>query len=145
MTERVTFVVHGRAQPVGSKRAFPRKGGGVIVAPDNPKARPWMEAVAAVAAEAAGSEPMTGAVVLSATFVLARPRGHFGQGRNSERVRPSAPSYPGSRPDLSKLVRGLEDALTGSVWRDDGQVVRYAVDKVYGWPERTEVVVEPAH
>ena len=139
---RVKFTVPGRAQPVGSKRAFPRKGGGVIVAPDNPRAQPWMAEAAALAATAAGDEAMTGALSLYVTFTLARPKGHYGTGRNSANLRPSAPPYPATRPDLTKLVRGLEDALTGALWRDDAQVVIQVLSKVYGWPERTDVVVE---
>jgi Holliday junction resolvase RusA-like endonuclease len=41
--------------------------------------------------------------------------------------------YPSVKPDLSKLVRAVEDALTDAkVWRDDALVVRYhELDKVY--------------
>jgi Holliday junction resolvase RusA-like endonuclease len=32
---------------------------------------------------------------------------------------------PASTPDLSKLLRSTEDALTGVVWKDDARVVEY--------------------
>jgi Endodeoxyribonuclease RusA len=42
--------------------------------------------------------------------------------------------------DLSKLIRAVEDSLTGVIWRDDSRVVRYRdVGKRYVWPD------EPPH
>ena len=46
------------------------------------------------------------------------------------------------RPDATKLVRAVEDALTGLVWRDDAQVVIQTVRKRYGHPERAEIFVQ---
>jgi Holliday junction resolvase RusA-like endonuclease len=45
------------------------------------------------------------------------------------------------RPDLSKLIRATEDALTGIVYNDDSQIVEIKADKFYGLPERVEVIV----
>jgi Holliday junction resolvase RusA-like endonuclease len=44
--------------------------------------------------------------------------------------------YPSCYPDGSKLIRSTEDALTGILWGDDGQIVRHGlVEKRYaGWP-----------
>jgi hypothetical protein len=44
-------------------------------------------------------------------------------------------------PDLDKLVRGLNDALTGVVFEDDSQIDQIVAVKRYGVPERTEVKV----
>jgi Holliday junction resolvase RusA-like endonuclease len=46
-----------------------------------------------------------------------------------------------TRPDVLKLARAAEDALTGIVWRDDSQIVHETLAKVYGEPERLEVAV----
>ena len=35
-------------------------------------------------------------------------------------------------PDVLKLARGVEDALTGIVWRDDAQIVNESLNKVVG-------------
>lgn len=45
--------------------------------------------------------------------------------------RPSAPHYPAVKPDATKLVRAVEDALTGICWRDDAQIVNQDVRKRY--------------
>lgn len=142
----VTFTVLGRPQPAGSKRAFPiRRGGqvtGVVVTEDAKHSKPWRALVAAAANEAMeGREPMTGPLQLDISFYVARPAGHYGSGRNRGTVRPGAPQYPMVRPDVTKLVRALEDALTHIVWRDDAQVVVQVATKHYGTPERAVVTV----
>ena len=45
------------------------------------------------------------------------------------------------KPDLDKLVRCVNDALTGAVWNDDGQVVETTARKVYGPVEGVTVTV----
>lgn len=39
-------------------------------------------------------------------------------------------------PDVLKLARGVEDALTGIVWRDDAQIVNESLSKVVVAPPR---------
>ena len=60
-----------------------------------------------------------------------RPAGHYGSGKYSQRVKPSAPRHPGRKPDLDKLVRAVFDSLTSIVWIDDAQVVRLTAMKRY--------------
>jgi Holliday junction resolvase RusA-like endonuclease len=128
-----------------------RKDGraGVAIVDDNPKAKNWQSVVRNAAWDAMleqhpGTEVggrrehvFDGPIGLSVTFTLRRPRGHFGV----RGVLPSAPAYPIVRPDCTKLLRGVEDALTGVVWRDDAQVIEQAVTKTYGTPEGVQVVV----
>lgn len=156
---RLTFEVVGHPQPAGSKRAFPirRKTGamGVSVTDANPKAKPWQAAVASEAAMAMvrlhglgvgallveDRALFDGPLGMSAIFTLARPKGHFRTGRFAASLRASAPEWPVVKPDCTKLLRAVEDALTGVVWRDDAQVVEQAVSKRYGVPEGVSVVV----
>jgi Holliday junction resolvase RusA-like endonuclease len=158
---RLSFTVMGRPQPAGSKRAFPirRKDGGgwvatgrIAVVEDNPNSGEWKQAVAfaglnalsrVTAPDRFGNDPMPleGPVGVSVRFFLRRPKGHFGTGRNVGKLKDSAPSFPTSKPDATKLLRAVEDALTGVVYRDDAQVVEQQVVKVYGHPEGAHVVV----
>jgi Holliday junction resolvase RusA-like endonuclease len=58
----------------------------------------------------------------------------------------STPKYrlwPRSKPDLSKLVRATEDALSGVVLRDDALVVRLATEKVYDDPPGATITLVP--
>lgn len=133
----------GHPEPGGSKKGFvnPRTGG-VIITDANKKVKGWREEVARVA-RLAGEPKFDGPVHLFLTFFLERPKGHYGTGRNADVLKTSAPEYPIVMPDTTKLVRAVEDALTGIAWTDDSRVVQQVAAKRYGSPERCEVSVSP--
>lgn len=145
---RLAFFVKGTPQARGSKRAFPfkkRDGSlGVSVTDNNKRSAGWMQTVAYEAERAlqrsnwSRDRPM----LLHLTFVIRRPKGHYGTGRNAGRLKDSAPAHPTTRPDATKLLRAVEDALNGVVWRDDSQVVDQRVQKRYGDTEGVDVVVQ---
>lgn len=145
--DSLTFTVPGRAQPAGSKRAFPfrKKDGrlGVAVSDANQNARGWKERVALVAAERYVARfgpraPFDGAVSLDVEVRLARPKGHFGK----RGLKVGARKFPTTKPDTTKLVRAIEDACTGILWVDDAQIVEQSARKVYA--ERDEVEIRVA-
>lgn len=75
----------------------------------------------------AGEPPWSGPIDLELQFRVIRPKGHF----NSKGVlKPSSPLFPISRPDVGKLARSTQDALTAVVWLDDAQIVRGALQNV---------------
>lgn len=134
----VQFVVYGVAQPAGSKRAGQTKTGRLFVRDDAKKSRPWKSEVSAAAVDAmSSSELLAGPLELEVVFTVPRPKGHFG----ARGLRPSAPAYPAVRPDVTKLLRAVEDACTGIVWRDDAQVVEQYARKQYGEPAAVTVTV----
>ena len=145
MARHIEFTVHGRPQQRGSKRAIPfrRKNGklGVGVQDDNPNSRAWMEMVSSAASQAMEGELITGAVSLRVLFRFARPQSHYGTGRNAGTLKESAPLDHTQSPDLSKLIRAVEDALTGVVWRDDRQVVGYGTGTGKKWDSTSHAVV----
>lgn len=71
-------------------------------------------------------------------FWMRRPNDHF-QGNNRDRpLKEGAPRYHDMKPDVLKLARSTEDALTGVVWKDDAQVVAQTATKQFCNPgERT--------
>lgn len=140
----VQLVVLGRPQPAGSKRAFKhRHTGRVMVVDDAKHSRPWKQQVGHEAlAQLQGRPLLEGPLELTVTFVLARPRGHYRTGRNQHLLRGQAPRFPTVKPDATKLLRAVEDALTGIVWRDDAQIVDQHAHKRYGSPERVEITVK---
>lgn len=142
---KITFTAYGVPQPAGSKNGAPfrRKDGrtGVAMRDSNPKAKPWQAIVANAAREAYSGDLLRGPLSVNMTFFLPRPKGHFGSGKNAAKLRPSAPEYPAKKPDVLKLSRGTEDALTGIVWADDAQIVNEYLTKCYGEPARVVVVI----
>ena len=164
----MTFFVPGRAAPGGSKRAFRNRTTGRIAVVEAAKGNAaWRVDVRAEAEAAllAAVSPGQSALIypgeydpvcaclrcrlwrepldLYVTFAVARPRGHYGM---SGELRPRyRAALPTTRPDLTKLLRALEDALTGIVWRDDAQVVLQWVTKGYAVNGRigAHVIVAP--
>jgi len=136
---QLSFFVPGIPQSRGSKKPFiyrKKEGGqGVAMSDDNPKSKAWMSVVALAAAAAmAGREPLVGPVRIFFTFIMPRPASHFGSGRNSKTLKPGAPKYHTQKPDGLKLCRGVEDALTGIVYRDDNQNCLGSWDKRWAAP-----------
>lgn len=143
----VSFTAYGLPQPAGSKRAFTHRHTGRVMVVDAAKgSRGWKQEVAAAARAAMTTQAVDGGgllpdgpLALHVQFFLPRPKGHIG----ARGLRPSAPDYPTTRPDATKLLRAVEDALTGIIWRDDAQVVVQTVSKHYGEPARCEVEITP--
>lgn len=147
MSGRLEFTVLGRPQPGGSKkvvRAGGRPDGRPLLVDDAKRSKPWRALVASAAQDALdGRAQLDGPLMLEIDFYVARPAGHYGSGRRAGVLRPSAPRFPAVRPDVTKLIRAVEDALTGLAWRDDAQIVIQLARKQYGTPERAEVLIEP--
>lgn len=148
---QVSFTVYGRPQQTGSKSPWVprRKDGSLVTRPDgrpviatmdsNKKSKPWMAHVGATAHDVYGGELLDGPLRLTAQFFFARPKSHYGTGRNANRLKPSAPIHHAQTPDLAKLVRAIEDAMSGVVYRDDRQICQYG-ETSRQWTEKAERV-----
>ena len=139
----ISFVVPGIAKPQGSMKTIPHsKTGQPITLPDNPGTGAWRVDVG-WAARAAGCRTSEGPIVVEVRAFLPRPRGHFDR---HGALKPSAPIAPIVKPDGDKLMRAVLDALTGVAFRDDAQVVRQALEKLYcaeGQPPEARISVGP--
>ena len=71
---------------------------------------------------------MLGPVRLELLFFVARPKSHYNA---KGQLLKSAPEYPTKKPDLLKLARAVEDALTGIVYAGDEQIVTENLRKRY--------------
>jgi len=126
--------VRGTPGPQGSKRYV---GNGRMIE-SSAKVKPWRQDVKAEAQRLLANYkllhgvdwiPLDRPLCVTMVFTLPKPQ--------------SAPkrrkTYPDRKPDLSKLIRSTEDALTDAgLWRDDARVVQYVhTGKVYpgegGW------------
>ena len=124
MTPVVSFTVRGIPQSQGSKRAFiPRGSKRAVVTESNKKLKPWRTQVTEEASEAYSGQPLTGPVALRCVFYFQRPASHT----KAKRACP----WVQTKPDWEKIARGVGDALTGIIWRDDSQVAYAVVEKRY--------------
>jgi len=141
----ISFIVHGQPQPAGSKKAFQwraRDGrSGTSVVDDNPKASSWKKVVAQIAREHYQGPLLEGPLAVEFIFCRVRPKAHF---RTNGEVKPNAPAYPTTKPDALKLARGVEDALTGVIYRDDSQIVTERLCKRWGPSAYVEIVITEA-
>lgn len=146
MTFAIRFRVLGVPAPGGSKRVFrhPRTGKALVTDDSGKRGREWRRDVQ-IAAQTVYSGPLLDEpLALTAHFMMPRPKGHLSRRGD---LLPSAPPYPAVRPDTTKILRALEDALTGVLWRNDALVVRQSVAKIYaeiGSPPGVVVLVQPA-
>ena len=123
----IAFAVYGLPGPQGSKRyvGTSKSGRGILVE-SSAKVKPWREAVVWAAREAMagpnGWASLDCPLRVRMVFTLPKPA--------------SAPkrrqTWPMRTPDLSKLVRATEDAITSAgLWQDDARVVECVSAKRY--------------
>lgn len=138
----LTFVAWGVAAPKGSAKGFavPVKGKPgkfrAVVTHDNSRTKGWQQVVSEAASralETADPSAFIGdaPVRVLAVFYLPRPKSHPKHRR----------LHHTKKPDLDKLTRSVNDALTGVVWNDDSQVVGLKVEKHYAPPDTAPHVV----
>lgn len=131
----MTITVYGMPAPQGSKRYVgTSKAGRGILIESSAKVRPWRQDVKAAAIELVQRRGvgavapvnefgrMDGPINVRMVFTLPKPKSAPKRAR----------SWPDRKPDLSKLVRSTEDALTDAgVWEDDARIVRLVATKCY--------------
>ncbi len=155
MTFRI--VVAGHPEPAGSKKAmviYKGKGANrkplmkdgrlvIAVVDANPDAATWKKHVAAAVRSKFREQPWKGALRVRFTFYVLRPAGHFNDPETRQRLNKKGREnpHPTKRPDVLKLSRGVEDALTGIVWVDDSQIVDENLTKAYDENEGVEIEV----
>lgn len=97
----------------------------------------------AMLARNAGLRPVKAVPIrVRASFCLERPKSHY---RANGELKPDAPRFRPSTPDVDKVTRALLDALKGVAYKDDAQVVWLEVMKPYALDragEGTAVVIE---
>lgn len=147
-SSRIEFVVRAHPEPKGSTSAFPIKTGAFdlqghpkyrcVLTSANPELKAWEKCVHAAAVVARNQhdiwQPLVHAVKMTVVFWLPRPAS----------VTPSKRPLPSVKPDLSKLVRGIEDALTGVLLADDALITTtYSFKRYTNGEPCARVILEP--
>ena len=76
-----------------------------------------------------------GAIALTLTAYLERPQGHWRQ-NNLLTAEGKRHPYPAKRPDLSNIVKLVEDALNGHAWKDDSYIVDITARKRWAFEQQ---------
>ena len=132
----VSFFVSGIPKPGGSKKAFPIRGkdGKMhVIVTDASNNKDWRQSVKAACLRVWHGPPTIQALELNVSFTMPYRKGDYGTGKHKNSLKPSAPHWHTSKPDLTKLLRSTEDALTGVLWIDDSQIVQTTLSKIYGF------------
>lgn len=79
-------------------------------------------------------------VALTLEVYVPRPKLHFdSKGYIKDRFYNARPT---SKPDVSNILKAIEDALNGIVWHDDSQIYRVEVERGYGDTPKTVIKVK---
>lgn len=139
----LSFFVPGIPRPGGSKKGFyiAKIKRVVITDASGKPGKDWRGDVKAVALQAYKGDPLDEPLRLSIEFTMPRPKNHY---RSNGQLKPGAPHFHTSKPDTTKLIRSLEDALTGILWKDDSSVCMQSAVKVYGEKPGARVTLDSA-
>ena len=156
MKQVLSFTVPGKPEQRGSKVAivlYDKKTGQprlnaagkvmLFAKESNQRSEGYMRLVKKHARAAmAGRDLIDCPVVLGLEFYFERPQFHYytTKSRNGE-LRDDAPIQHAQSPDLAKLIRCIEDAMTGEVWTDDKLVWRYRSPARFWGNPRAEVFI----
>lgn len=133
-------LVFGPAATMGSKKGFVVGKRAIVVDDNSPKLRSFQAEMRDSMRETKPDELHVGAIALTMIVWMRRPKGHFGTGKNASVLKGSAPKHPTGKPDLSKILRAVEDCGTGIWFRDDAQIVTARIEKRYVGPAEEERV-----
>lgn len=118
------IIVFGHPAPQGSKRFVGVHAGKGVMVESSKRVKPWRQDVKAAAIAARnGATPMDGPLVARMVFTMPKPKSALKSRR----------TFADRKPDLSKLIRSTEDALTDAgLIADDARIVEYSrVAKVF--------------
>jgi len=127
MTFMVTFKVD--ANPVGKQRARYAKRGKHVMAYTPDKTRNYESLIKEAAIQAMGSNEILETPVNLYLYIRAPIPQSYSKKRSEACLNGS--EKPIKKPDASNVLKSVEDAMNGVVYKDDSQIVNIHVSKVY--------------
>lgn len=124
----ISFFVPGQPTPAGSKKVIRAHGKTLVIDASGSRGKAWRKRIREVAHLHRPDPLLDGPVALVLHFVRPRPKAHYVR---DNQLKPSAPLFPTTRPDLLKLARSVEDALTSVIYKDDAQIVCETLTQCY--------------
>lgn len=132
-----TAVILG--EPVAQGRPRFSRQGGFVKTYDPAKSRDYKTYVRMIAAQHAPESPVEGAIEFSLRIYRAIPKG---MPKYKCKAAKAGQIRPVTKPDVSNVLKGVEDALKGVWYKDDSQIVGYGVlGKWYDERPRIEIMM----
>lgn len=137
---RVQFTVRG--QPLALKRH--RSSRGFLYNPSAKQQASFCTAVKGLLHNVTAPVfPLDDYLAISMVFSLKRPKKHYvGNKVEADRLRPSAPLYVKTLPDVDNLAKFVLDSMNGFLFHDDRQVASLQLTKVYADVPATRITVQ---
>ena len=126
------FRVAGRPAPQGSKVSLGRGR----FKEQSPHVANWRNDVRSAASAHYGEALIDAPVFIQMAFLFRRPNNHYISSNRDKPLKHDAPFWVTKSPDLDKLERATNDALTGVLWADDSSVAGILSQKF--WTEENE-------
>lgn len=125
--------------PVAQGRPRFSRRGGFVKAYDPAKCRDYKTYVRMIAAQHAPASPVEGAVVFSLRIYRAIPKG---MPKYKRAAALAGTLRPTTKPDVSNVLKGVEDALKGVWYKDDSQIIGFdELGKWYDERPRIEIMM----
>lgn len=135
---RYRVVVNGDPIPQGRPRLTTINGH--ARAYDPAKSRNYKQLIKLMAQQHAPDEPTKNPVILSVLIYRKIPKSFSKKKREQIDLGLLRPT---TKPDVSNVIKGVEDALNGVWYKDDSQIVAYGkVGKWYSDTPRVEITME---
>lgn len=137
--ERINFIVGGRPVPqrrgrIGTRGAKPF----VYNHADSDAYKDLVGVRAKSAMNKKGYSPFTGGVIVLITVCSVIPKSYS---KAKRKLIEEGKLFPTGRPDLSNIIKNIEDGMNGVAYGDDSQIVKGMQEKVYGTEAFVEVEV----
>ena len=138
MTMMITFKVDG--DPVGKQRARYAKRGNFVQTYTPDKTRNYESSIKEAAIQAMGSNEILETPVNLYLYIRAPIPKSLPKKRLEACLNGS--EKPIKKPDASNVLKSVEDAMNGVVYKDDSQIVNIHVTKVYSSVPGVDICVK---
>ena len=138
MSFMVTFKVD--ANPVGKQRARYAKRGNFVQTYTPDKTRNYESLIKEAAIQAMGSNEILETPVNLYLYIRAPIPQSYSKKRSEACLNGS--EKPIKKPDASNVLKSVEDAMNGVVYKDDSQIVNIHVAKVYSSLSGVDICVK---
>lgn len=89
----------------------------------------------------APKKPFEGGITLYVRFCMPYVKKHYRTGKFSNELKPNPPLSYRIKPDIDNLLKFVMDAGNGVLWKDDSQIYKVDMEKIYSVKGYTNITV----